>query len=125
VVSFLFKNDSRAQLYRPHLTGNTLVISFMTLAELYRWPLERNWAPWRRQAMEAYIHRDYVVYPFNPTLCQQWALATYMARRNGYRLPVGDGWIAATALLYGIPLITNNPNHYRGIPHLSVVSVAP
>ena len=34
VVSFLFKDDTRAELYRPHLTDKLLVISFMTLAEL-------------------------------------------------------------------------------------------
>jgi predicted nucleic acid-binding protein len=34
VVSFLLKNDTRAELYRPHLDVDTKVISFMTLAEL-------------------------------------------------------------------------------------------
>ena len=43
VVSFLFKRDQRADLYRPYLEGNLLVISFMSLAELDRWALERNW----------------------------------------------------------------------------------
>ncbi len=42
VVSFLFKRDSRAELYRRHLTGALLTISFMTLAELERWTLEHN-----------------------------------------------------------------------------------
>lgn len=44
VVSYLFKGDSRAEAYRPHLTGNLLVVSFMTVAELDRWALERDWA---------------------------------------------------------------------------------
>lgn len=43
VVSFLYKRDSRADLYRPHLTGHMLTISFMTLAELERWTLSANW----------------------------------------------------------------------------------
>ena len=34
VVSFLFKNDSRAQLYPPLLRNRTLLVSFMTEAEL-------------------------------------------------------------------------------------------
>ena len=41
VVSMMFKGDSRALQYLPHLTGRLLGISFMTLAELERWPLER------------------------------------------------------------------------------------
>ena len=34
VVSMLFKGDTRAQAYRPHITDRLLGISFMTLAEL-------------------------------------------------------------------------------------------
>ena len=34
VVSFLFKNDSRAQLYLPLLKNRKLLVSFMTEAEL-------------------------------------------------------------------------------------------
>ena len=41
VVSMLFKGDTRARAYRPHVTGRLLGISFMTLAELERWSLER------------------------------------------------------------------------------------
>ena len=42
VVSMLFKGDTRAIAYRPHIEGRLLGISFMTLAELDRWSLERN-----------------------------------------------------------------------------------
>ena len=44
VVSMLFKGDTRARAYRPHVTGRLLGLSFMTLAELERWSLERDWA---------------------------------------------------------------------------------
>ena len=40
VVSFLFRNDTRAARYRPYLTGRVLTISFMTLAELDQWVLD-------------------------------------------------------------------------------------
>lgn len=43
VVSMLFKGDTRAIAYRAHVTGRLLGISFMTLAELERWALERRW----------------------------------------------------------------------------------
>jgi tRNA(fMet)-specific endonuclease VapC len=43
VVSFLFKRDSRAELYRPHLINRTLIVSFMTVAEMERWALTRKW----------------------------------------------------------------------------------
>jgi predicted nucleic acid-binding protein len=43
VVSMLFKGDSRAFSYRAYMTDRILGISFMTLAELDRWSLDRNW----------------------------------------------------------------------------------
>lgn len=45
VLSFLFRGDSRAEQFRPHLRGRALAVSFMTVAELYRWMRERNWGP--------------------------------------------------------------------------------
>jgi len=32
VVSFLLKRDTRAELYKPHLLGVRLVVSFITVA---------------------------------------------------------------------------------------------
>jgi len=125
VLSALFKGAPIAASYRPHLAGKRLVISFQTLAELYRWPLERGWEVTRQGHLEAFIGRHCVLYPFNPALCRQWAEATYQASRNGYTVPAADAWIAATALLYDIPLVTNNPDDYRGIPGLNIVSEPP
>ena len=124
VVSLNFKNDSRADLYDRHLAGNLLVISFMTLAELYRWPLERGWSLNRRALLERHLS-DFVVYPFNQALCQKWAEITYEAKRNGTPIPRHDDWTAATALLYEIPLVTNNQRHFQHIEGLTLISEAP
>ena len=43
VVSFLFKNDTRAQAYFRHLLDRQWLISFMTEAELEQWALLANW----------------------------------------------------------------------------------
>jgi predicted nucleic acid-binding protein len=47
VVSFLFKNDSRAQLYLPLLRDRNLLVSFMTEAELEQWILLAKWGAGR------------------------------------------------------------------------------
>jgi tRNA(fMet)-specific endonuclease VapC len=124
VLSALFKGSPLATSYRPHVTGRRLVISFMTLAELHRWPLERNWGERRRGYLEEFVARRCVLYPFNRALCLRWAEATYQAGQNGYTVLTADAWIAATALLYEIPLVTNNPNDFRGIPSLDVVTAS-
>jgi predicted nucleic acid-binding protein len=121
VVSYLFRSDSRAEAYRPHLTGRLLVVSFMTVAELDRWALEREWGEARRARMERHL-RNFVVRPFDRSLCRRWAEATDGARRRGRPIGVADAWIAATALQHDVPLVTNNDAHYAGIEGLTVVS---
>ena len=44
VVSFLFKTDTRAQIYLPQLQDREWFISFMTEAELEQWALLANWS---------------------------------------------------------------------------------
>jgi tRNA(fMet)-specific endonuclease VapC len=122
VSSFVFKGDSRAELYRSHLDGKLLVISFMTLAELYRWPLENCWGGSKRKRLEAYL-RGYVVYPSNRVLCRKWAEASDEAKRNGKPIHANDAWIAATALLNDIPLVTHNRRHFEVLkPELTLIS---
>ncbi len=124
VVSLLFKRDTRAETYKPHLVGRTLVVSFMTVAELEAWALIRNWGEARRARMREHL-RNFVIYPFELPLCRKWAEVTSAARTNGRRIACADAWIAATALLHEIPLITHNRNDFDGVPGLQVISEAP
>ncbi|MGI8539211.1 MAG: type II toxin-antitoxin system VapC family toxin [Rubrobacteraceae bacterium] len=124
VVSFIFKRDSRAELYRPHLDGELLVISFMTVAELDLWTLERDWGEPRRRSMEEHL-RNFVVYPYDRRMCRKWAEVSDASRRKGEPVGVADAWIAATALLHDMPLVTHNLEHFSGIEGLEVISEAP
>ena len=121
VVSYLFRGDTRAQLYRPYLAGKQLAISFMTVAELERWALERGWGQPRRQSMEAYLRR-FTIYLVNRALCRAWAEVSYQARRKGRPIQTADAWIAATALTYGLPLVTHNVSDYAGVDGLVLIS---
>lgn len=124
VVSYLFRRDSRAELYRPHLTGKLLVVSFMTVAELDRWALEREWGEVRIKRMEQHL-KNFLLYPYDRRLCSKWAEVSDAARRKGRPVGVADAWIAATALIHDIPLITHNGGHYNQIEGLVVVSESP
>jgi tRNA(fMet)-specific endonuclease VapC len=123
VVSFLYKRDTRAALYRPHLDGQLPIISFMTLAELEQWTLARNWGARRRGDLLNYLRRYSVVHS-SPELCRHWAAAADSARRAGRPILTSDAWVAATALTYGVPLVTNNPADFAGVVGLMVVSEA-
>ena len=121
VLSFLFKGDTRAAKYGPHVAGRLIVVSFMTVAELERWALQRNWGEAKRVIMAERL-RQFVLPPISRELCQRWAQVTDGARRNGFSVSCADAWIAATALTYNIPLITHNASDFRGIENLTIVS---
>ena len=121
VVSFLFKNDSRAQGYLPHLRNRQWLISFMTEAELEQWALLSNWHPQRIDWLRIFLAR-FVAVPSSRDLVLKWAEVMVVARRAGRRLETADAWIAGTAILYGAPLITHNGNDYRGVPGLTVIT---
>jgi tRNA(fMet)-specific endonuclease VapC len=123
VVSFLYKRDTRATLYRPHLDGQLPIISFMTLAELEQWTMARNWGARRRRELLDYLRR-YLVEQSSPELCRRWAEAMDSARRTGRPILTADAWVAATALTYDVPLVTNNPADFAGVAGLTVVSEA-
>lgn len=123
VISFLYKRDTRALLYNPHLDGKLALISFMTIAELHRWTLERQWRDKRRHDLERFLDR-FAVIEYNKALCLKWAEASYSAKRNGRPIGVADAWVAATALLENAPLVTHNRTHYAGVSNLQVISEA-
>lgn len=93
----------------------------MTVAELDRWALQKSWGAARRNKMEEYL-RNFVTYPFDRALCRQWAYVIDGARRKGRPISIPDAWIAATALLYDIPLVTNNHDDFANVEGLSLIS---
>src|SRR5436190_24068304 len=107
VVSFLFKADTRAQLYLPLLDNRQWFISFMTEAELEHWALLANWSEKRVEWLRVFIGR-FAVVPSSHDLVVTWAEVMTAARRNGRRIETADAWIAATAVLYDCPLLTHN-----------------
>jgi tRNA(fMet)-specific endonuclease VapC len=121
VVSMLFKGDTRARAYRVHVAGRLLGISFMTLAELERWSLERGWGPRRKLELAEHVSH-YAVLPVSRELCVKWAEVAFAAKRRGRPIQTADAWIAASALYYQVPLITNNQSDYSLIDGLTVLS---
>lgn len=55
IVSFYFRRDTRTEFYRSALAGQIQAIAFVTLAEIYKWPVERNFPPHRAAALEGHV----------------------------------------------------------------------
>ena len=52
----------------------------------------------------------------------QYAQAFRHLRRRGELIAANDLWIAATALAYGMPVVTRNAAHYERVPGLEVLT---
>ncbi len=123
VVSMLFKGDSGALGYRSHIAGRLLGISFMTLAELERWSLERSWGAARTAELKRHL-KNYTVLPATRELCAGWARISFEARKKGRPIQTADAWIAASALHDQVPLITNNYGDYAAVEGLQLLTSA-
>lgn len=123
VVSFALRGSPEAQLYGPHLTSRVLVLSFMTVAELDKWALQRNWGAQRIAGMEGYLS-GFTVVSTDRALCRMWARVVDSERRQGRIMGTADAWIAATALIHSIPLVTHNRKHFERVANLQVISAS-
>ena len=120
VVSFIFKNHPIGQLYDADVAGRAAGVSFMTVAELERWALLHRWSSQRIHWLRLFIRR-FTVVPSSPDLCGKWAEVMVAAQAAGRRIETADAWIAATALLYGAPLVTHNGSDFLGVPGLKLI----
>src|SRR6266404_1304305 len=119
VFSYLLRpHDTRATLYLPHIRHRTVVISFITVGELYYWAKRREWGLARIKLFEERI-RTPIVVPYDIEICRVYArLKSGLKNPSGSHRVIGDNdiWIAACAVRHGIPLITHNRRHFEGIP---------
>jgi tRNA(fMet)-specific endonuclease VapC len=118
VVSYLIKGDTRAALYRPHLSGQDLCIAFSTVAELYRWAVRSQWGQQRVDALRAML-AGYSVLAYDDDTAWGWARVMSLP---GHPMSHADAWIAAAALRHGLPLVTHNRKHFEPVPGLTIIS---
>jgi predicted nucleic acid-binding protein len=121
IVSYIYKQDSRALLYDKYIIGKELSVSLVTVAELLLWSKIRNWGLSRIRHLEETIN-NYTIFPVEFETCRIWA--NIRKERSDLGLPISpnDAWIAATALQYHLPLITHNPDDFQQITGLTIIT---
>lgn len=124
LISFIFKNDTRAKEYSPFLKGNLLAISFMTVAELYQWGYVHNWQKKRIDLMQEEL-KKYLVLPFDVEICRLWGEISSARQKIGKPISPQDAFIAASAIRHDIQLITHNPTDFQMIDKLVLKSILP
>ena len=121
-VSFLFRGDSREQFYLPYVLNHRCIISFMTVAELEFGVLRTNWGEARRKSLTDFVRQHFVVFNQTTDLCSVWATLRIEAEKKGRHLSSSDAWIAATAVLLDVPLLTHNHKDYESLESLKLIS---
>lgn len=119
------KVDAVRAQYAPHMHGQTLALSFQSVAELWDWAEANHWGETARRGLDAFIRR-FLVIPYDFELAQVWARVMDASRRSGRRLESGDCWIVATAVHRKIPLLTHDRDMVgHSIPDLRTISYLP
>lgn len=101
----------RAFRYRALVNDRNWAISFVTVAELRFGASYAGWGQSRLARLDALVARAAIVWA-GPQLLQQYAdLQAWRTRRGhglGQKDHEADRWVAATAMMLGIPLVAHD-----------------
>jgi tRNA(fMet)-specific endonuclease VapC len=118
--AFLRVGDTRADLYRKHVTNKNVALSFISVGELFVWAHSRKWSPARVAMLESRLEEAAII-PYNLDLCRVYGRLRAELPR-GRVVNTNDMWIAATAIWQSLSLLTHNRRHFEGIPGLHIIS---
>jgi tRNA(fMet)-specific endonuclease VapC len=124
VFSYLTKTgDDRADLYKRHVEGKRIALSFITVGELYEWAHTRRWSIDRIATFESKLTQT-VIIPYDVEICKVYATLASLKTPEGAarNIAANDRWIAACALRHDLTFVTHNRKHFHGIPSLRIIS---
>jgi toxin FitB len=107
VTSHIIKGKQLPSATAHTLVGSRLSITFVTLAELLKWPVLRSWGQRRRAALDGWLSNVLILYP-DDEVARIWGKLAANAVRRGRPRPHNDMWIAACCIRYDVPLATFN-----------------
>jgi predicted nucleic acid-binding protein len=58
--------------------------------------------------------------PIDEAVAAQWARLRVLLRDSGQRMAANDSWIAATAMAYGVPVVTQD-HDFPSVGDLTVI----
>jgi predicted nucleic acid-binding protein len=98
-------------------------ISAVTLGELRLGVLQaRDPVAASRRLSTYQLAQRFEALPVDNAVSDAWALLVSKLRAAGRKAPVNDSWIAATAIAYGIPVVTQD-NDYDDMPDLQLIKI--
>ncbi len=106
VASLLQKHQVPPWVLR-HLAGARIWLTFITVGELAKWAVARDWGESRRGRLEAWTVQRPLI-PYDTEIARMWGELAGKAQLRGRSRPQNDTWIAACCLRYQVPLVTLN-----------------
>jgi len=118
------RDPAVAAAYRALIAGRPVVVSFVTVTEMRYGALKAGWGQLRRRALDRDLARLVVVQPDDEMMQRCAALRDECEKAGlalGQKVHEADRWIAATALVLGVDLVSQDAV-FRTVPGLSVLS---
>jgi predicted nucleic acid-binding protein len=108
VASYIYGKRPQAQPYLQLTEGMEVVISFVTVGEMLRGALTHGWSERRIGRLEEHLSSAYSLLPFSENVAREWANLVAACRRRGLVVRDNDGWVAACATTFEVPLLSND-----------------
>ena len=115
--------DLRAEIYKKHIQGRLMAVSFITVGELLFGAKRKKWGAAKLADLNQRL-RSVVIVPYDREVCATYADLKVRVQTIGRPVADNDLWIAACAVRHQIPLVSNNRDHYAHIPGLILISEA-
>ena len=103
------------------LTGGVLLITFVTVGELFRGAVHARWGQRRIATLTSWL-KDVPAIAGDPVVARRWGELTGSALRAGRPLPANDAWIAACCLVHDLVLATYNRRDFETIDELKLIT---
>lgn len=124
VFSVMLDDRPGAEDYAAATDGVRTSLAFPSIGELLYGAYRAGWGPARLALLEDGIRRHGLLLP-TEELLEVYGRLHADAARSGHALAqhehANDRWIAACAIFYGVPLLTNNVRHFAGCPGLELL----
>jgi tRNA(fMet)-specific endonuclease VapC len=73
------------------------------------------WSERRKTILETLLQTKYVVLGFEFGLAKEWARVRAEGKAQGRPISVQDGWVAATARYFDLPLLAHNGKDFEEV----------
>lgn len=105
----------RVDAFLAQRPEESFFITFTVAGELACGQSAAARAQWER------LCEPYAVLPWTTEVSWQYGELYRLLAANGTLIGTNDLWIAATALVHGMGVVTSNENEFRRVPGLSVI----